>query len=370
MLEIFRFNPERALSIIDSAEGFESLPRFEPFIRGMALFSSGRIDEALGFALERRDEAMQAVDQFGLVTNSYVAALALLYRGLLDEAGYLMGWTFSVRRPGFLIGSLHNAMLRLSSLKEGANDSSLANQAGRDAPDVGPLPGTGKGIYEMVTNNLTSVDAFDESAGRLMDENLQRGYVLEAVLGGLLLLCLLPGPGIKARLQRLLEQRQISLHDQLLAFADAAIQGDAELVETLQHTYEPDGDLYQISMLLKGSAIRFRLRGDGETAAAMERAARRFVAKFKPGTQYMNFDPETPVSALTVRETEVALLVGNHSNQEIAAQLGLSVRTVESHISNALRKTQTPTRNALFELVRYAMDKPQGATSETDSPPH
>lgn len=359
ILEIFRFNPEGALAVIDSAEGFDSLPRFEPFIRGLALYSSGRVDEALSFALEGREEALQATDQFSLVTNSYVAALALLYRGHFEEAEYLMGWTFSVCRPGFLVSSLHSAMLRLSSLRNASKDVSLAVQAGEDAPDVGPLPGTGKGVFELVAQNPTGPDTFDESASRLMDEQLERGYVLEAVYGGLFLLCLLPGPRVKARLQDQLQKRGVILHDQLLAFAGAALDADMRLLGILHDTYEPDGDLYQIGMLLRGAAVRFRLSGDAVTSAAMERAARQFTIKFKPGTQYMNFEPELPVSALSVRETEIALLAGHQSNQEIAVQLGLSVRTVESHISNALRKTQTPTRNALFGLVRYAVDKPQ-----------
>ncbi|WP_428985743.1 response regulator transcription factor [Sinomonas terricola] len=39
-------------------------------------------------------------------------------------------------------------------------------------------------------------------------------------------------------------------------------------------------------------------------------------------------------------------------NQDIAAQLKLSVRTVESHISNALRKTGAISRKELTEIAR------------------
>lgn len=364
LLELYRFNPEGALEVIDSAEGFESLPRFEPFIRGLALFTSGQVDEALIYALERREEALREVDQFSLVANTYVAALALIYRGLFEEAEYLMGWTFSVRKPGFLVNSLHNAMLRLSSLRNGSNDPSLAMQAGVDTPDVGPLPATGKGVFELVASPPTSAEAFDEAATRLIDENLDHGFVLEAVYAALFALCLLPGPEVRSRLKSLLEGREFTHHGQLLAIADALIDKDLQLLDVLVDGYEPDGDLYQVAMILKGAAVRSRLKGEAISSAAIERAAKRFAVKHSHITQYMHFDPESPISDLTVREIEIALLAGDETNQEIAAQLGLSVRTVESHVSNALRKTQTTTRNALFQLVRYAVDQSRSSPDE------
>jgi DNA-binding CsgD family transcriptional regulator len=368
MLELYRFNPERALEIIDSAEGFESLPRFEPLIRGLAMFASGQVDEALGYALERREEALQSVDQFSLITTTYIATLALLYRGRFEEAEYLMGWTFSVRKPSFLLSSLHNALLRLSSLRDGANEASLASQVGWDSTAVGPLPATGKGVYDLATRSPAGADAFDDSASKLLDEQLEHGFVFEAVFSALFLLCLLPGPRIKKGLRRILEERGITRHDQLLAFADASLD-NLRLLDKLLENYEPDEDCYQIGMLLRGAAVRYRLIGEAIAATALERAAKEFTVKFLRGEQYMHFDPKTPVSALSVREREVALLAGQQSNHEIADQLGLSVRTVESHISNALRKTQTPTRNALFELVRYALDKPP-VTSEGQATPN
>jgi two-component system response regulator NreC len=46
---------------------------------------------------------------------------------------------------------------------------------------------------------------------------------------------------------------------------------------------------------------------------------------------------------LTARETEVVRLVaGGYSNQEVAARLGVSVKTVESHKSNAMQKLGWP----------------------------
>jgi two-component system response regulator NreC len=57
---------------------------------------------------------------------------------------------------------------------------------------------------------------------------------------------------------------------------------------------------------------------------------------------------------LSEREVEVLRLIAlGHTNAEIASQLYLSVRTVESHRANILRKLALTTR---AELVRYALD--------------
>lgn len=354
ILELYRLNPEGALRAIDTAEGFDSLPRFEPFIRGMALFASGRVDEALAFALDRRKEALQDVDQFILVSQSYIAALALLYRGLFDEAEYLMGRAFSLRRPGFLVDSLHNAMLRLSSLRDQASSTSSGAKSGAQARDVGPLPGTGKGIHDLVTSQPASAKAFDESASRLIDKALDHGFILEAVYSALFALCLLPGPRVKERLQRTLEERGITVHNQLLAIADAAIKGDLRQLKHLLDAYEPDGDVYQIAMLLRGAEQRSQLSGQSAAAVEIRRTAKEFTARFHPKGTFMSFEPALPGSSLTLRETEVALLAGQHSNQDIATHFGISIRTVESHISNALRKTDTTTRTQLADLIRNA----------------
>jgi two-component system response regulator NreC len=62
-----------------------------------------------------------------------------------------------------------------------------------------------------------------------------------------------------------------------------------------------------------------------------------------------------PHDELTEREHEVLRLIAlGHTNAEVGEQLYLSVRTVESHRANILRKLNLTTR---AELVRYALDE-------------
>lgn len=64
--------------------------------------------------------------------------------------------------------------------------------------------------------------------------------------------------------------------------------------------------------------------------------------------------PSGPPDDLTEREVEILRLIAlGHTNGEIAAQLYLSVRTVESHRAHIQQKLRRTTR---AELVRYALD--------------
>jgi two-component system response regulator NreC len=61
-----------------------------------------------------------------------------------------------------------------------------------------------------------------------------------------------------------------------------------------------------------------------------------------------------PPDGLTDREVEVLrMIAGGHSNGEIAAELFLSVRTIESHRAHIQQKTRRTTR---AELVSYARE--------------
>jgi two-component system, NarL family, response regulator NreC len=64
-------------------------------------------------------------------------------------------------------------------------------------------------------------------------------------------------------------------------------------------------------------------------------------------------DRSVRLSPVTERESQVLQLVSlGHSNKEVAAQLGLSVKTIELHKANAMQKLGLEGR---IELLRYAL---------------
>ncbi len=77
---------------------------------------------------------------------------------------------------------------------------------------------------------------------------------------------------------------------------------------------------------------------------------------------------DSAISVLTVRELQIARLVAaGRSNAEIAQELFLSLRTVHTHVSNALRKTGCTNRTELAVLAIRAgalpHEEPVGAPS-------
>jgi DNA-binding NarL/FixJ family response regulator len=101
-------------------------------------------------------------------------------------------------------------------------------------------------------------------------------------------------------------------------------------------------------------------RIDDLTAAVEE--LQRLKTSFSAGVSDMilngylrrNVSPEPPkLSSLTLREREVLqLLSEGKANKEIAAVLGVSVKTTETHRSNMMRKTKL---HSVAELVLYAV---------------
>lgn len=72
-----------------------------------------------------------------------------------------------------------------------------------------------------------------------------------------------------------------------------------------------------------------------------------------PGRVTVRFDPE--LDQLTGREREVLRLIARgYSYKELAKELSISVKTVESHVSAVLRKLQLSTRH---QLTRWAADR-------------
>jgi len=62
---------------------------------------------------------------------------------------------------------------------------------------------------------------------------------------------------------------------------------------------------------------------------------------------------EPPPVPLSARETEITkLLAQGHSNKDVARQLGISVKTVDTHRTNLMRKSGL---HSITELVRYAI---------------
>lgn len=113
------------------------------------------------------------------------------------------------------------------------------------------------------------------------------------------------------------------------------------------------GDIAMAVGAMKAGAVDFLqkpVRG-GELLGAVDRALRHVA---KPSEQVAWSDAAAMrIAGLTCREREVMeQVVGGHANKEIAARLGISRRTVETHRATVMRKLEA---RSLSELVRLVL---------------
>jgi two-component system response regulator NreC len=141
----------------------------------------------------------------------------------------------------------------------------------------------------------------------------------------------------------------------LPAIADVRTESPGTRVVVL--TMQNDPAFAREALQAGASAYVLKEAADDELVGAVRAAAE--------GRTYLNPElgarlaaapptPAGPPDDLTERELEILRLIAlGHTNSEIAKQLYLSVRTVESHRAHIQQKLRRTTR---AELVRYALE--------------
>lgn len=158
---------------------------------------------------------------------------------------------------------------------------------------------------------------------------------------------------VARRLRPLVAAAQDELAALFLAFADALADDDAAAQLSLaQQFYERGCDLYAAEAAARASRA---FADAGRTASSREAAslARRFADPCGPVCSWaLQLLTDAPI--LTSREREVvALAARGLKNKEIADQLFLSIRTVESHLLKACQKLGVENRRSLANLIHH-----------------
>lgn len=135
-------------------------------------------------------------------------------------------------------------------------------------------------------------------------------------------------------------------------FAEALCNGDAAQLTSVSEEFERMGDCVAAVDAAAQAALVYRshdLRGSALGCAT--RAAT--LAEQCGGINTPALGQTTEPLPLTNREREIVMLIGEGlSNRAIAERLTVSVRTVESHIYQAMAKTGTTSRDELAALIR------------------
>jgi DNA-binding NarL/FixJ family response regulator len=145
-----------------------------------------------------------------------------------------------------------------------------------------------------------------------------------------------------------------SFAEGLLAAA-ASAWGDARpAFEDAVDLYARSGGRWEAAQARRQLARALRALGHDQAAEREARAADEALRAL--GAQHVTADAAAAPAGLTAREVEVLRLVARgRSNQEIADELVLSIRTVERHIANIYDKIGASGRAARAAAASYAL---------------
>ena len=161
--------------------------------------------------------------------------------------------------------------------------------------------------------------------------------------------------------------RYVLGHKPTVLVLDLSMPGPSSL-ESIPKALEasPETAIVVLTMQNEPAFARQALQGGARGYVIKHAAASELVTAIRAVTSGQTYvtpslgaklaaEPEERVpDELTAREVEVlGLLARGYTNPEIAERLTLSVRTIETHRANILRKTDCSTR---AELIAYAID--------------
>ncbi|MFC7671778.1 LuxR C-terminal-related transcriptional regulator [Mycolicibacterium sp. GCM10028919] len=318
-----------------------------------ALLLAGRIGDALDAAERTRQQAADLPGAAQLLGPA-VAGRAALGVGDIDTAsvsleqaaialsaaGYAMGWGFRYRVPSItalaIRGSADEAAAGLSVIDAVQRPfRSLDYERSHARAWVAACQGA---VSEAITVLLSAAERA-AAKGRFAAEVMclqtatqfgdrscaPRLCELEAVVEG-------PRVGLAAR------------------FAAAMRDGDADQLTLLSIEYEAMGDVVAAVDAAAQAALVHRSKGRRGSSLSCSARASAIADQWAISTPALRH-AANPLP-LTDRELEVVNLIrhGLHNN-EIAARLMLSLRTVESYVYRAMAKTGTSSREELAALL-------------------
>ncbi|MFJ2535759.1 helix-turn-helix transcriptional regulator [Microbacterium maritypicum] len=324
---------------------------------GLSHIGAGQIEKCLELMRRMKVETRQNFDADGTYAVAYVVALLHICIGNWVEGARALENVRAMGTPGLLMSPLRRAVLQLSGLviaESGKQEfaETLIQHTEADAVP-GPLPGQFTRTIDLV-HQISSGDGASLASSLIAfgNEAHLRNYDLSAALAACWALSLNPISSVLRKVQVLLSAEMSNAHEGLLSLAKSLIVSglarDDISPGELRLSYI-DTFLAQL-MLMQHAAL---IRAERPEEAAMSESYARSISELSKtkitaaALSPVRFDSE----GLTAREREVALLADQMSNLQIAHRLGISKRTVDHHISNALRKTEQSNRKELHALV-------------------
>jgi DNA-binding CsgD family transcriptional regulator len=359
----------------------------------------GRLDEALGMltpplggkAMPEPDEPWE---QWGLL---WARALALQFAGRLSEAEELLGPAYArvINQPmaearayvTHALAAVHLEQGRpVSAFRQASESYALFRQLGRRiqarwsyiaaaqalalaghadqaatalaAHDSLGLPPTGVDEADLRQARAAAAAAAGDfpAARDLLEAAARLGEKTGDLIGATSALHGLARLGrarqVAPRLAELAGQVDGALVAARAAYASALADRDSADLRRVAGDFEDLGALLYAAEASAEAAVLLRRAGQARSAAAAERNAARLLARCE-GAVTPSVQLITARVRLTPGELETALqAAAGRSSKQIASEVQLSVRTVESHLQRAYQKLGISRRHELADALR------------------
>lgn len=328
-----------------------------PLLRAWARLAAGDVTGAYGDAQRMRQECRSELNVHGLRDTTFLAAIAVSYLGRYREAESLLGSLLSLGAPGLgeqhvYLGALCLASLFAARAGRASATRSLAQLAAAAGVTIGPLPAM---TAEIPWAMVAILDGDPEQASRTLraqvEELRRRGYRFAAAATVLYSFQGVSDSIVSEAGSELVSEHEGTLFGPLRDLEVALRAKDAARLDELAEWFEREGRLGQATSALDGALQLYEETEDLVRAETARSRLAKVVTRRGPGDVSVQYWRATSRTQLSARETEVARYAAHGlTNQEIASRLGVSTRTVESHILKAFRKLGLTSRAELAEL--------------------
>lgn len=330
--------PEAALEVVDRADLSCAAPEPRHYLaalRGQGLLQAGRLDEAEQWQRRMLDAAYDEVDALAIRVHASMLAEVLYASSQTAAAWRAVSTALRLGAPGPVGTTFYRRGLTVGAVIQAhAGNLTLAQVLVREldrSPQAHrPLL---RSIRPLAQAALAAA-AGEPSAGARTARQAARAYAAEGLLQPALLCWTLGAGDLDA-------ERAAAVRDLVARTRVPLLEPYAQVVVGL---VDGDRDVVAASVARTSAA----------TAPALARAAEQLLG-VQEGTPRPARAPVTRLGGvrsepLSAREQEVAVLAREGlSNRQIADQLYLSVRTVENHMSRALRKLGLVSRSELVQ---------------------
>lgn len=320
----------------------------------LAAIVGGEVVSGTGRALAHLEGAHERLDAGAVRAHAYVAAYGLLLRGRLDDAEALLAQVLALSSHEGLAVHCQDADLVLAAMvasfqgKE-QHAAALANQARALRAPRGPYPW----MWPDAAPALVGTSDPEKSAllWEVAEERFASGFPVAATVAAVDAMERHPDVARARRLTQDLAEHESALVRALCQYLVALGSRDPEVLAAVSGLLRTEHlELYATRAAI-ARAIALRARGDVHAAARQAQQAWADAEDRSSAVQGL-FTSLAQDIDLTTRERDVVQRIGQGlPSSAVAAALSLSVRTVDNHVQNALRKVGVSSRQELVTAV-------------------